>query len=495
MVTVSNQSLMPEKEEPAVNSAPRLQKVLTWRDGMAIAITLPTGLLVTVGYAIGALGTWTAISIWIGATLVGYLQSKLFAELAAMFPNKSGGISRYAIEGWKRYFAPLGAVASFGYWIGWSFSIGVNAAAIGALVQAEWFPHSTWSIPFLTHAISLPTVVALLAIAAGWAMNYFGVKLAARVTRVTGSIVIGGLLLLVLAPLFSTASFTLTNLTWSFQGSWMTVVVWFYITSWTTYGGEICASFAPEYRDTVRDTSKALNRTGILMLAVFFFVPMSMSGAVGEKAIGANPVAAFSRAFDHLLGGTAPLGVGILIIALFLGMVATTADGGRALYGLAQEGMTLRQLDHLNRWGVPGRSLTLDAILNSAIVLLLGEPIAILLASNLGYLVSITLAIGSFLLLRRDRPNWPRPIRRGSAWVPIAFVLFAFNIFVLAIGITHPQLAGYGGFTETAVGIGILLLSIVIYAFRKIVQDKEPMRWRIETEPDAAAQLMEEAHD
>jgi hypothetical protein len=26
---------------------------------------------------------------------------KLFAEMAAMFPNKSSGVSRYAIEGWK----------------------------------------------------------------------------------------------------------------------------------------------------------------------------------------------------------------------------------------------------------------------------------------------------------------------------------------------------------------------------------------------------------
>lgn len=31
-----------------------LRKALTWRDGVAVAITLPTGLLVTVGYAIGA---------------------------------------------------------------------------------------------------------------------------------------------------------------------------------------------------------------------------------------------------------------------------------------------------------------------------------------------------------------------------------------------------------------------------------------------------------
>ncbi|RNB50084.1 hypothetical protein EDM22_08280 [Agromyces tardus] len=52
----------------------------------------------------------------------------------------------------------------------------------------------------------------------------------------------------------------------------MTVVVVYYFTSWVTYGTEICASFAPEYKDTARDTSRALPSSSAFMLALFTFV-------------------------------------------------------------------------------------------------------------------------------------------------------------------------------------------------------------------------------
>lgn len=460
----------------------RLHKTLTWRDGFAIALVIPNGLLLTVGYAIGAIGGWTAIAVWVVGAVVGLLQNMLFSETAAMFPGMSGGVSRYAIEGWKRYFAPLGAIASFGYWIGWSFSIAVNGAAIGALVSTQWLPGLP-SVRLPGHDVGAAEVIAVLAIFGGWACNYFGARFTATTAKVVSAVVLCGLVVVVAAPLARSDSFDLGNLTW-YHGGWMTVVVWYYVTSWTTYGTEICASFAPEYRDTVGDTAKALRYTSMVSLVLFFVVPLAMTGSVGEQAIADDPVAAFALAFEEALGGYAPLGVAILVVSMFLGMVSTTADGGRALYGLAREGMTLRQLDHLNRWGVPGRALTLDAVVNSAIVLLLGEPLSILLASNFGYMIAITLAVAAFLLLRRDRPNWPRPIRRGRVWIPVAWLLLAVNCLVIAIGVTHPSLAGHGGAGDTLVGIAILLLSVVLYAYRCLVQDRRPIAWRIET-PDA----------
>ena len=42
----------------------------------------------------------------------------------------------------------------------------------------------------------------------------------------------------------------------------------------------------------------------------------------------------------------------ILIAAFLLAMNAATADGGRALYGIARDHMTTRQLYHLNSRGV-----------------------------------------------------------------------------------------------------------------------------------------------
>ena len=456
-----------------------LSKTLTWRDGFAIALVIPNGLLLTVGYAIGAIGGWTAIAIWVVGALVGFLQNQLFAEMAAMLPDLSGGVSRYAAEAWKRYFAPLGAVASFGYWIGWSFSIAVNAAAIGALVQSQWFSHASGGISLLGRHVGLPEAIAILAIAGGWAANYFGARLSAKANKIMALVVLAGLLVIMTVPLFKAGGWQLHRLTWAHGTTWMTVVVWFYVTAWTTYGTEICASFAPEYRDTVRDTSKALRMTSLVSIALFVVVPMALTGPVGEQAIAANPVSAFALAFEHALGGWSSLGVLILVASMFLGMVSTTADGARALYGLARERMTVRQLDKVNRWGVPGRALTLDAVINGLIVLLLGEPLSILVASNLGYIVAITLAVAAFLLFRKDRPELARPIKRSAGWIPIAWAILAFDLAVLIIGATHPSLAGYGGAKETLAGIGILLVAVLLFLYRQVVQERQPLQWRV----------------
>ena len=40
--------------------------------------------------------------------------------------------------------------------------------------------------------------------------------------------------------------------------SFTLVIVWLYAMCWSSYGMECCATFAPEYHDTARDTPKAL---------------------------------------------------------------------------------------------------------------------------------------------------------------------------------------------------------------------------------------------
>ena len=122
--------------------------------------------------------------------------------------------------------------------------------------------------------------------------------------------------------------------------------------------------------------------------------------------------------------------------------------------------------------------------INILVLILLGEPIAILLASNLGYLTAVTLAVGAFVLLRRDRPDVPRPIKLSRIWIPIACGLFAINSFAIAVGIMNPGLTGYGGMSETITGIGILMIACVLWYYRQRVQDKTKIEWRIHDEDE-----------
>jgi amino acid transporter len=132
----------------------------------------------------------------------------------------------------------------------------------------------------------------------------------------------------------------------------------------------------------------------------------------------------------------------------------------------------------------------MDLTVNILLVLLIKSNLAILYMSNIGYVMAHVFALSGFLLLRRDRPNWPRPIKVGSAWLPIAAFLCVLNLIFLVVGALAPSLNGYGTWTDFWIGIAVLVGSLVLFVWRHVVQDKESVRMREEVPqmPDAEEQ-------
>jgi amino acid transporter len=133
--------------------------------------------------------------------------------------------------------------------------------------------------------------------------------------------------------------------------------------------------------------------------------------------------------------------------------------------------------------------MTLDMIVNIGFVLFVGNIFGIIVASNIGYVLAHFFALTAFVLLRRDRPNWPRPIKLADYWVPIAGLMAAFTVIFTIVGVGWLQIAaaGYGGTKEKVIGFAVLGISILLFFFRRIVQDGEKPHWREETPllPDA----------
>ena len=175
--------------------------------------------------------------------------------------------------------------------------------------------------------------------------------------------------------------------------------------------------------------------------------------------------------------------VTLIVGSLVLVVLTAMADSSRALYGMSRDGMTVRGLDRLNRFGVPGRAITVDLLLNLGLLFFVGSVLAIVAAGNLGYVSAHVFALVAFLFLRRDRPGWARPVRLGRPLVAAVGALAAALAFICVVGATSFELTGYGGGRELAIALAILLGSVVLYAFRRIVQDGERLRFR---EPLAA---------
>jgi amino acid transporter len=249
---------------------------------------------------------------------------------------------------------------------------------------------------------------------------------------------------------------------------------------------ECCATFAPEYHDTARDTPKALRVAAIFGVITYGLLPMGAMGTFGDQNMTLTNIYTFMPATMHILLGKYLAGLAIfsLCAGIVLAMNTATADGSRALYGISQDGMTIRLLGRLNRYHVPANAMTLDAILNLLLLCTYAyDPsgaIKILIFSNLGYVTCHVFAMSGFLLLRKDRPNWPRPIKVTGLWVPLAGGLAAFDALLLIWGGWNSGLA-WGNTSKTIVfeGVAVLLIAAVLYVIRVVLQDKRKLALRL----------------
>jgi amino acid transporter len=97
-------------------------------------------------------------------------------------------------------------------------------------------------------------------------------------------------------------------------------------------------------------------------------------------------------------------------------------------------------------------------------------------------------ALSGFLLLRKDRPNWPRPIKLAAAWAPVAALLAAINLALIVVGgfIYSGGFLGidtqYGyGWDKTRIGLGVLAVGLLLYIWRHLVEDRTGVPLREET--------------
>ena len=124
--------------------------------------------------------------------------------------------------------------------------------------------------------------------------------------------------------------------------------------------------------------------------------------------------------------------------------------------------------------------MALDMVFNLCLLYFLPTLLFTLLAGNIGYVLAHILALSGFLLLRKDRPNWPRPLKLGKEWVVIAWICLLANIVASIVGIAYMQYTGYlvkwsevdadgmpnvTGYRSLAIAIGIGVIVVAIVGF------------------------------
>ena len=466
-----------------------LKKEIRWWDGVVITACVPGFILPSIGFSVSLLGGWGAVAVWIGIVTFGFLMANLYAEMAAMFPHRAGGIATYIDEPLHKFSRIPSVVSAYGYWFGYSAVLSINGILVGSYIQAAWLTSAHVTVHGQDIFVPLVGSVMLILV---WAVAIAGIKPTVWMTYALGALTMIPLLLVAVVPwltghmnlhYLSNSTFPANGAQFlSFAGIGIFFAMW-YVGGWSAYAVESAAAFTPEYKHPEVETPKALRRAGLIQIVIFALVPLALVGTVGQAVIVQAPYTSFVPVLQVLFGSFGSALVLIMLLsALVLSALISTADGGRALFQLARDGLTLKWLGHLNRQQVPDHGMTWDlgiqgllmwipyvAGMFGASFLATNAPIVILAASNLGYILCHVLAISAFLILRRQQPNTPRPFKLGSLWVPLAWFLLLFNIIIIPIGAADKDL-GYG-LVPALMGIVALIVAVGLYGYRRYVED------------------------
>ncbi|CAF1494841.1 unnamed protein product, partial [Didymodactylos carnosus] len=294
-----------------VDDTEKLKRSITWLDAFWVSSGVPALVLFSIGAIAATVGnpSWF---VWTISIIIGFLQSFVYAEIAGLFPNKSGGASIYGAIAWVRYGKMLAPISVWCNWFAWSpvlaIGTGLSAGYILSMFDSNALVN-TWqfkilSLNFIKTDLSLRInstfIIGALLMLVVFAIQHRGILSAARVQMIFAissllPLIILGITPLVIgnvhskhfipfAPLLRDATNNVTTGSWDRAG--MTLFTGgMFIAAWSTYGFETAVCYTSEFKNPGSDTFKAILSSGLLCLFVFTLIPITFQGTLGLKGM------------------------------------------------------------------------------------------------------------------------------------------------------------------------------------------------------------------
>ncbi|MDR6676313.1 APC family permease [Pseudomonas oryzihabitans] len=508
-----------EQPTPVTQPTGTLQRKIDWRGAFWVASGVPALVLFSIG-AIAATVGKPAWIVWMLSIAFGFIQAFTYAEIAGLFPNKSGGASVYGAVAWVRYSKLIAPLSVWCNWLAWSpvLSIGSGLAA-GYLLSALFAPDAainTWQLTlldlgFIKDGLSLRVNATFILGAAilllVFAIQHGGILRSARLTLVLGITALLPLLLvglvplvtgdvtqanfLPLAPLAHDAAGQVVDGTWNLSG-WTLMAGGLFMAAWSTYGFETAVCYTREFKDPKRDTFKAIFYAGLLCILVFSLVPLAFQGSLGlgqlvtPAVLDTQGKVVSPAVYSGMLSADIYSGMGVakvmaqsigggplvsnlvlimLVLATLLAIMTSMAGSSRTLYQASVDGWLPRYLGHANEHGAPTRAMWTDLCFN-LILLLMSDYVFVLAASNVSYIIFNFLNLNAGWIHRLDRPTWERPYKAPVLLIGAGALLSFVNLACMGLG------ADIWGSGTLLTGLIFALLIIPVFLFRHYVQDK-----------------------
>ncbi|MGH8200403.1 MAG: APC family permease [Steroidobacteraceae bacterium] len=417
---------------------------------VVVGVTIGSGIFrvpATVAAQLHAPGP--AMLCWLLGGLISLCGALSIAELGAALP-RSGGIFAYLLE-------CFGPVPAFLY--GWACLTVITPAALGATstIFAEYLGY------FLPISARGVHYVAALTIALMGVINYIGLRRASAVMNVTTAakfvaVIMLGLLTFtaIRAPHSPSLPVSTTHVaTMSLIASALIPVLWTY-DGWsnlTSVGGEISRP------QTTLPIGLVLGTSCVVL--VYMLLNLGFWHALSGAEMAASPLVAATAAARIPLIGTAGAGLvaGLVLVSSFSGLNGSMMTDPRIIYGMADRGLFFRPVARVSpRFKSPSIAIGLSVAFGCVYVL---QNDFAQLADRfvLGEWPFYALSVAGVYVLRRKRPDMPRPYRVWAYPVlPALFLLASLALIGNAL-VTDPR--------DTGITLLIIAVGLPAYAVWK----------------------------
>ncbi|MHB1844875.1 MAG: APC family permease [Deltaproteobacteria bacterium] len=206
---------------------------------------------------------------------------------------------------------------------------------------------------------------------------------------------------------------------------------------------------AGEVRDPAKNLPRSLLLGTAIVIGLYLAINVAYLAVLSLPAIAGAPAdRVASAAVAAALGPGAALAVAVAILVSTFGCVnGLVLAGARVSFAMAEDGLFFRAAGRLNRRGVPGPALWLQAGW-TALLCLSGSYSELLDYVIFAVLVFYVLTLLGLFRLRQTQPDAVRPYRTvGYPWLPAAYVLAASAValgLLLAPETRRQALAGLG---------------------------------------------------
>ena len=408
---------------------------------------VPAQVATQVGSVNGVLLVWVLGGI---ITLCGALS---LAELGAAIP-KAGGVFVYLREA----FGP-----GVAFLFGWTILLAEPAATAAiALVFAEYLGRLVSLSPTGIKLVAASLIV-LIATA-----GYCSVRSAGAIQAVATAGKVAAIVALIGAAFLladrtggafgAGAASTATTLRWNGIGLGLVSALWAY-TAWHDLG-----FVAGEVRDPGRTLPRALAGGIGAVVVIYLLANAAYLYVLPFDTLRDSRLVA-SDTMIRLLGSAGASAVALMVMVSTLGALnGSILVNPRVFFAMGRDGLLFSSLARVHpRFGTPHISIAVYTVL--ALIFVSSRTFEQLIeAFVLGTWPWLALAVAGMMVLRRRRPDLPRPYRTpGYPLVPLVFIAGTVLVVGTAL-VEHP--------VTTLAGVGLTLIGIPLYLLRRSAPKK-----------------------